>query len=168
LVRVIVYTINDPGRSGHGQCHRLVTSLLDEVAYPAHTLAVASHERWEIEVTIDETDTHQRRPRQPLHSRTPLGVLQELYGLLLAHYAIRAVMHEAVLRADVAPDRLSFVNTVRILQSAVFEGQIVAPSQQAAWRERLLRDIAREPLPQRDNRCNPRVVKRKMSNFDLK
>jgi len=168
LVRVIVYTINDPGRSGHGQQHRLVTSLLDEVAYPAHTLAVAYHERWEIEITIDETDTHQRRPRQPLRSRTPLGVLQELYGLLLAHYAIRAVMHEAALQAHVAPDRLSFVNTVRILRSAVFEGQIVAQSQQAAWRERLLHDIAREQLPQRDNRCHPRVVKRKMSNFDLK
>ncbi len=168
LVRVIVYTINDLGRSGHGQRHRLVTSVLDEVVYPAHTLAVAYHERWEIEITIDETDTHQRRPRQPLRSRTPLGVLQELYGLLLAHYAIRAVMHEAAVQAQVAPDRLSFVNTVRILRSAIFEGQIVAPAQLAAWRERLLRDIAREQLPKRDNRCHPRVVKRKMSNFDLK
>ena len=168
LVRVIMYTIDDPRRSGHGQRHRLVTSLLDEVAYPAHTLAIAYHERWDIEITIDETDTHQRRPRQPLRSRTPLGVLQELYGLLLAHYAIRAVMHEAAVYAQVAPDHLSFVNTVRILRSAVFEGQIVAPSQLATWRARLLRDIAREQLPERDNRCNPRVVKRKMSNFDLK
>jgi len=67
-----------------------------------------------------------------------------------------------------APDRLSFVNTVRILRSAVFEPQSVAPSQQAAWRERLLRDIARKPLPERDNRCNPRVVKRKLPNFEAR
>jgi hypothetical protein len=168
LVRVIEYTINDPARPGHGEHHRLVTSLLDEVAYPAQTLACAYHERWEVELTIDEIDTHQRRPRQPLRSRTPLGILQELYGLLLAHYAIRAVMHEAALHADVAPDRLSFVNTLRLLRNAVFEAQIVAPAQQAAWYDRLLRDIGREQLPERDNRCNPRVVKRKMSNFDLK
>jgi len=168
LVRVIEYTLDDPTRPGHGERHRLITSLLDEVAYPAHTLACAYHERWEVEITIDETDTHQRRPRQPLRSRRPLGVLQELYGLLLAHYAIRAVMHQAALKADVAPDRLSFVNTLRILRSAVFEFQIVAESQKAAWYERLLKDIGREQLPERDNRRNPRVVKRKMSNFKLK
>src|SRR3972149_2524389 len=168
LVRVIEYTLDDPTRPGHGERHRLITSLLDEVAYPAHPLACAYHERWEVEITIDETDTHQRRPRQPLRARRPLGVLQELYGLLLAHYAIRAVMHQAALKADVAPDRLSFVNTLRILRSAVFEFQIVAESQKAAWYERLLKDIGREQLPERDNRRNPRVVKRKMSNFKLK
>jgi Insertion element 4 transposase N-terminal/Transposase DDE domain len=168
LVRVIEYTIDDPTRPGHGQRHRLLTSWLDELAYPAKVLACAYHERWEVEITIDETNTHQRRPRQPLRSRTPQGVLQELYGLLLAHYAIRAVMHEAALRAEVAPDRLSFVNALRILRQAVFEFQIIAPSQQRAWYERLLQDIGREQLPERDQRCNPRVVKRKMSNFALK
>ena len=145
----------------------MITSLLDEVAYPAHALDCAYHERWEIEITIDETDTHQWRPR-PLRSRNPLGVLQELYGLLLAHYAIRAVMHEAALRADVPPDRLSFVNTVRLLRNAVFEFQIAAESQKTAWYGRLLQDIGREQLPVHDNRCDPRVVRRKMSNFDLK
>lgn len=168
LVRVIEYTLDDPARPGHGERHRIITSLLDEVAYPAQRLACAYHERWELELTIDETDTHQRRPHQPLRSRTPQGVLQELYGLLLAHYAIRAVMHEAALRAGVAPDRLSFVNTLRILGNAVFEFQIMAESQKTAWYDRLLRDIGREQLPKRDNRCNPRVVKRKMSNFALK
>lgn len=168
LVRVIEYTIDDPGRTGHGQRHRLVTSLLNYKLYPAHTLAVAYHERWEVEITIDETDTHQRRPLRPFRSRTPLGVLQEFYGLLIAHYAIRSLMHEAALQSDVAPDRLSFVNSVRIIRDAVFQSQIVAPSQAAEWRRRLLHDIGRELLPIRDNRSNPRVVKRKMSKFDLK
>lgn len=168
LVRVIEYTIDDPGRTGHGQRHRLITSLLNYKLYPAHTLAVAYHERWEIEITIDETDTHQRRPLRPFRSRTPLGVLQEFYGLLLTHYAIRSIMHEAALQSDVAPDRLSFINSVRIIRDAVFQAQIVAPSQSANWRQRLLQDIGRELLPKRDNRSNPRVVKRKMSKFDLK
>ncbi len=168
LVRVIEYTIDDPARPGHGERHRVITSLLNPVLYPAQALAVAYHERWEVEVTIDETDTHQRVPRRPLRSRTPTGVLQELYGLLLAHYAIRAVMHEAAVQAEVAPDRLSFVKAVRLLRSAVIEGQIVAEAQRPAWRARLLREIARHQLPARDGRCNPRVVRRKMSNFDVK
>lgn len=169
LVRVIEYTLDDPGRAGHGERHRLITSLLDEVAYPAPVLAAAYHERWEVEITIDETDTHQRRPRQPLRSRTPVGVLQELYSLLIAHYAVRTVMHQAALRADVAPDRLSFVKAVRILRIAVFEFQIVAPAQRDQLYARLLDDIAREQLPARAaRRCNPRVVKRKISNFPVK
>ncbi len=168
LVRVIEYTVNDPARPGHRERHRLITSLLNPVLYPALTLACAYHERWEVEITIDEVDTHQRHPRQPLRSRTPVGVLQELYGLLVAHYAIRAVMREAAMRVEIAPDRLSFVNAVRILRNAVFEAQIVAQEQHSQWFDRVLRDIGREVLPVRDHRCNPRVVKRKMSKFDLK
>jgi hypothetical protein len=168
LVRVIEYTINDPARTGYGERHRLVTSLLDPILYPAHTLAVAYHERWEIEITIDETDTHQRRPLHPFRSRTPLGVLQEFYGLLLAHYLIRAIMHEAAIQANLAPDRLSFVHTVRILRTAVFQAQIVASEQAANWYQQLLCDIGQAKLPQRLNRINPRVIKRKMSKFGLK
>lgn len=168
LVRVLEYTFDDPARPHHGQRHRLITSLLDATSVPAHDLAVHYHERWEVELVVDETDTHQRRPLRPFRSRTPRGVLQEVYGLLLAHYIIRTLMHEAALQADLAPDRLSFVGTLRIVREAVFQAQIVAPAQALEWYQRLLRNIGREQLPQRDNRCNPRVVKRKMSKFDLK
>ena len=77
-------------------------------------------------------------------------------------------MHDAAVRAEVPPDRLSFVNAVRILRNAVFEFQFVAESQKAAWYYRLRSDIRRERLIARDNRCNPYVVKRKRSNFGLK
>jgi hypothetical protein len=166
LVRVIEYQLMDPGRLGERR--RLITSLLDQAQAPAHALACAYHERWEVELTIDEVDTHQRRPRQPLRSRTPLGVLQELYGLLLAHYAIRVVMHDAAGIAGCDPDRLSFTKTLRLLRNAIFEAQIVASEQFALWYHQLLMRIGRQQLPARDNRCNPRVVRRKMSNFDLK
>ena len=168
LVRVIEYQLDDPGRPGHGEYRRLITSLLDAVAYPAHPLACAYHERWEVEITIDEMDTHQRQPKKPLRSRTPLGVLQELYGLLIAHYCVRKVMHDAALQADLAPDRLSFVKSLRILRNAVFEFQIVDPKQKPLLYQQLLNDISRVTLPERNNRSNPRVVKRKMSNFDKK
>lgn len=168
LVRIIEYTLDDPGRPGHGQRRRLLTSLYDEVAYPAHTLACAYHERWEVEITIDEMDTHQRRPLQPLRSRNHLGVLQELYGLLIAHYCVRKVMHDAAVQAGVDPDRLSFTKSVRLLRNAVFEFQIVAETQKPVLYQALLKDIARARLPKRANRSNPRVVKRKMSGFDKK
>ena len=168
LVRVIEYRLEDPGRPGHGQTRRLITSYLDEAHLSAQTLACAYHQRWEIELSIDEMDTHQRQPRQPLRSRTPLGVLQELYGLVIAHYALRAVMHQAAEQVGVAPNDLSFTKTLRLLRNALFEAQIVSRAQWPAWWARLLADIGRARLPQRDQRCNPRVVRRKFSNFPLK
>ena len=167
-MRVIKYTIDDPNRSGHGELHRLITSLLDPDLYPAHTLACEYHQRWEIEITIDEVNTHQRLPNIPLRSQKPVGVIQEAYGLLIAHYAVRAIMHEAALQAGLDPDRLSFINAVQVTRDAIPEFQMTAPEQLPRLYQRLLNDIARHRLPERDNRSNPRVVKRKMSKFKLK
>jgi hypothetical protein len=168
LVRVIEYTIDDPERPGHGERHRLITSLLDPDLYPAHTLACEYHQRWEAEIIIDEVDTHQRLPNLPLRSQKPVGVIQEAYGLLIAHYAVRSVMHDAAMHAGLDPDRLSFVNAVRIICEAVPEFQMTTPEQLPRLYQRLLDDIARHRLPEREDRANPRVVKRKMSKFKLK
>jgi hypothetical protein len=168
LVRVIEYTITDPNLPGYGETHRLVTTLLDPQAYPILELICTYHERWEVEVTIDEIKTHQRLLPGPLRSLKPVGVIQELYGLLIAHYIIRALMHEAAQQAHLDPDRLSFIGAIRVLQSAVPEFQMTTPEQLPALYQRLLQDIARKHLPERRLRFNPRVVKRKMSKFKLK
>jgi hypothetical protein len=168
LVRVIEYTIDDPNRPGHGMLHRLITSLLDPELYPAQTLASEYHQRWEIEITIDEVDTHQRLPNIPLRSKKPVGVIQEAYGLLIAHYAVRSVMHDAAVQNQLAPDRLSFTNAVHIIRDAIPEFQMTTPEQLPRLYQRLLNDIARHRLPERENRSNPRVVKRKMSKFKVK
>ena len=89
--------------------HSVATSLLDAAQYPAAALVLTYHERWEIELVVDELDTHQRQPRQPFRSRTPDGVVQELYGMLIAHYTVRACMHAIAGRLALPPDRLSFV-----------------------------------------------------------
>ncbi|MFQ5495976.1 MAG: IS4 family transposase [Phycisphaerae bacterium] len=81
VVRVIEYTLDEPNRTGHGERHRLVTTLLNAHQYPARELAVLYHDRWEIELGIDEIKTHQLRRHVHLRSRTPRGVLQELYGI---------------------------------------------------------------------------------------
>jgi hypothetical protein len=121
LVRVIEYTIDDPARPRPDERYRLVTSLLDPVRYPARTLALEYHQRWEIEGGLDELKVHQvdRRPAPHLRSRHPREVVQEVYGLVLAHRAIRCLMAEAAARAHLDPDRLSFTGTLRLLRRAI-------------------------------------------------
>lgn len=120
-VRVIEYMIDDPARPRPDEHYRLVTSLLDPVQAPATLLALEYHERWEIETTLDEVKVHQidRRPAPHLRSRHPREVVQEIYGLALAHRAIRCLMAEAAARAHLDPDRLSFVGTLRLLRRAI-------------------------------------------------
>jgi hypothetical protein len=167
-VRIIEYRINDPGRPGHNQLHRLLTTLLDPNEYPILDLICAYHERWEIELAIDEMDTHQRLPNRPLRSLRPVGVIQELYGLLIGHFALRYLMHEAALQAGVDPDRLSFVHGLRELLGAMPEFQMVVPEQWPQLYQRLLHDIAQVILPPRRNRINPRVVRRRQVKFNCK
>jgi hypothetical protein len=168
LVRVITYTITDPAVPGYAEQYRVLTTLLNPRHAPAHELACAYHERWEIELVVDELDTHQRLAARTLRSLKPVGVIQELYGLLLAHYAVRVLMHEAALQVDVDPDRLSFVHALEVVRDAIAEFQMVAPTELPVLYTRMLSDIAAKRLPERRPRSNPRVVKRKMSNFKLK
>jgi hypothetical protein len=166
LVRIIEYTLNDPGRPGSGEKHRLLTTLLDATRHPAKRLIVLYHERWEEELAIDELKTHQRE-RPVLRSETPGGVLQELDGLLLAHYVVRVLMSEAARRNDLPPRRLSFTGTLKVLRCRLPE----CPKSRKGlkrWYEDLLAEIAEEVLPPRRNRINPRVIKRKMSNWRKK
>jgi hypothetical protein len=167
-VRIIQSRVTDSALPGYGQVHRLLTTLLDPVRYPALELIALYHERWEIELVIDEIDTHQRLAQHCLRSLTPRGVIQELYGLVLAHVAIRSLMHAAALEADQDPDRLSFVHALEVVRDAVAEFQKTTPSQLPHLLARLLRDLVRGLLPPRRLRSNPRVVKTKMSKFKQK
>ena len=165
LVRIIEYKVSDPALADPNETHRLLTTLLDSECCPAVALICAYHERWEIEIAIDEMDTHQRLSAKTLRSLKPVGVIQELYGLLIAHFIIRSLMHEAALQANIAPSQLSFVHAVEVIKDAIPEFQMVAKDQREQLYQRLLKDMARRPLPERRNRVNPRVVKQKMSKF---
>lgn len=166
VVRIIEYTFNDPGRPGSGEKHRLLTTLLDAYKHPAKRLIRLYHERWEEELTIDEVKTHQRE-RPVLRSETPAGVVQEIAGLLLAHYVVRVLMCEAAAKNGVAPRRLSFTGTLKVLRCRLPECP-KSPQALERWYEDLLAEVAEEVLPRRRNRINPRVIKRKMSNWRKK
>jgi hypothetical protein len=170
LVRLIRYTLEDPKRPAHRVEHRLITSLLDPEHAGAEELAIAYHSRWEFELTIDEIKSHQRHPHTPLRSKKEkaVGVIQEIYGLLIAHYVVRAVMVEAAKKAELPPSRLSFTNTPRLIREMIPEAQRTAKADHPRLYRQLLEDVAAGALAPRANRCNPRVVKRKMSKFGVK
>lgn len=113
-VRVIEYRLE--GIADAEPLYRLVTNLLDEQAAAAAELAALYHERWEIESAFDELKTHLRGRQIVLRSKIPELALQEFYGLLLAHFAVRSLMHEAALQGKVDPDELSFVHAVRVVK----------------------------------------------------
>ena len=118
LVRVIDYTIED-GREHTDGSYRLFTTMLDPDQAPAPALAAAYTQRWEIEATFDELKTHQRGPRTVLRSKSPDLVLQEIWGHLCCHYAIRALMTDAAAHAGHDPDRVSFTTALRVARTSI-------------------------------------------------
>jgi hypothetical protein len=126
VVRVIDYRLRDvPGAEKQ---YRLITTILDPQQGPARELAALYHERWEIETALDELKTHLRGAQIVLRSKTPELVQQEFFGLLMAHFAIRGLMHEAALKADEDPDRLSFLHSVRVVQRRMARADAIPPS----------------------------------------
>jgi hypothetical protein len=161
-VRVIEYTHDDPNRPGAGERHRLITDLTDPADLPARDAPIVYHERWEQELAFDEIKTHLSGRAVPIRSKAPAGVVQEIYGLMLAHYVVRRAMHDAAAVASQDPDRLSFTDSLKVLQCQLPESPSVATE---TWYQRLLREVRRQELRPRRDRWYARVIKRKMSNW---
>jgi hypothetical protein len=125
-VRVIEYTLE--GIADAEPLYRLVTTILDQNLAPAKELAALYHERWEIETALDELKTHLRGAQMVLRSKTPDLVKQEFYGFMMAHFAVRGLMHEAALKADEDPDRLSFLHAVRVIRRKLPAFGAIPPS----------------------------------------
>jgi hypothetical protein len=126
-VRVIDYQVKGP-KEKKEESIRIITTILDWKAAPAQELAMLYHERWEFETTLDEFKTHLRGARTVLRSQTPEMVRQECYGLLLAHFAIRGLMHEAAMKSGRDPDRISFIHTVRVVRRTMPQFADISPS----------------------------------------
>ena len=115
MVRVIEYTIENDGEP---VVYRLITSLLDPVAFPALVLAIEYRKRWEVESTIDELKVHLLGCKTLIRSLNPREV-QEIYGWLLGHWAVRSLMFQVAEQADISPLRLSFTETLNVVRRAV-------------------------------------------------
>jgi hypothetical protein len=159
-LRVIEYQVSDERLGEPGHVYRIGTTWLNPRTAPAKELLGLYHERWEIEIVVDEIKTHLRVQQKVLRSHTPQGVRQELYALFVVHYAIRALMYCSALQADLDPDRLSFTEAVFQICETVTDqhGEQAAARQQ--WHiERLLQRLRRNLLPERRLRINRREIK---------
>ena len=126
-LRVIDYRVDDPGRPFAETLYRLVTTLLDPDEAPASELAALYAERWQVEISIKEIKIYQGRPNVVLRSKKPDGVLQELYGFLTVHYAIRCLLHQASLQEEIDPDRLSFTSALRAVRRKLSRPESFSP-----------------------------------------
>lgn len=125
LARIIDYTLDD-GRD-NPTVYRLVTTLLDPAEAPAADLAAAYAQRWEIESVFDELKTHQRGSKVVLRSKSPDLVLQEIWGYLCCHYAIRSLMAQVADHGGHDPDRISFTAALRITRQSVAQQGAFSP-----------------------------------------
>lgn len=125
-VRVIEYTIDTDKEQ---QIYRLITSLTDITLFPAVLLAKEYHQRWEVENTIDELKVHLNERKTPIRSQNPREVVQEVYGWLLGHWAIRSLMFQVASHAQMSPLRLSFTGTLNIVRRAVPKFQQLEPQE---------------------------------------
>jgi hypothetical protein len=129
-VRVVEYMVTN--RDESTETIRLITSILDPVAAPAAELAALYHERWEFELTLDEIETHQMASSKLLRSKTPELVRQEIWALLLAHYAVRCFMREAADDIGEDVDQLSFTRSIRVIRRQVLGPAGFSPSSSRA------------------------------------
>lgn len=150
---------------------RLLTSLLDPKTHPAAELVELYHERWEIELGYGEIKTRLLERQEAIRSRTPEGVRQELWAILLAYNLVRVEMERAASEAGVEPRRISFVHALSMIRTAwiVWSSEPVSPGRIPEHLLDLRRDLGMLVLPERrTERRFPRVVKIKMSNYDKK
>jgi len=124
-VRVVEYEVDGQGDSGEIFC--LVTTLTDPEEITAVELAAAYRQRWEFETALDELEIHQRGPARVLRSKSAEMVKQEIWALLLAHYAIRDLICQAASQADIDPDRLSFIRSLRVIRRQVTDQAAFSP-----------------------------------------
>jgi hypothetical protein len=125
-VRVIEYTI---ATDESEQSYRLITSLTDVVLFPAFLLATEYHRRWSVENTIDELKVHLNGRKTPIRSQKPREVVQEVYGWLLGHWAVRSLMFQVTDYAQISPLRLGFTGTLNVVRRAVPKFQRLEPEE---------------------------------------
>lgn len=163
-VRVIEYTL--PAMAADTRSYRLVTTVLDPARAPAAELAVLYHERWEMETAFDELKTHLKGGQRVLRSKTPELVRQEAWGFLLAHFALRALMHEAALGALPRardPDTLSFTHALRTTRRTLPHVAALPPSGPSARPPRARRDSRGTARGDRQLESRPRRPPRRQA-----
>jgi hypothetical protein len=168
-VRIIAYRITDERLGEKDKVYRLVTTWLNPRVAPARERIALYHERWEIELVIDEIKTEERAQRKVLRSKTPEGVRQELYGISLAHCAVRVLLAQAAIEAELDPDRLSFSEGLFELTETIALALTLEPEEATEpLLARLRHEMAQHVLPEPRLRINRREVKQVSNKYKPK
>jgi hypothetical protein len=138
---------------------------MDIATFPALLLAAEYHRRWEIENTLDELKVHLNGRKTPIRSKNPREVIQEIYGWLLGHYCIRAIMFKSATQTGISPLRLSFTGSMQIIRRAIPQFQQAPLLEIQVFFSWLIEEISDQKIPAPQNRVNPRVVKKSRSKF---
>jgi hypothetical protein len=165
-VRVIRYTHNDPNRTGCGEVHVLVTSLLDASKYLGAELIELYHVRWEEEIAFSEWKVAMSQGKL-LRSQSPEMVRQEIWGMLISHYILRTLIHRSAEEAGVEPMQISFTGALDILQARLPEVKKSRPMKKK-WLADVISEIGREQIPPRAQRINPRKLKNRSKAWPTK
>ncbi len=147
--------------------YRLVTNILNPAQAPALELARLYSERWTVETAFNEIKTHLRGSHIVLRSKLPELVRQDVYGLLLAHFGVRFVMHDAAVSEDICTEELSFVHTLRVVHRKLPWFISFPPPERSYVSEVMRSETLEERVRCRPRRHCPRGVKRKMSNWNV-
>lgn len=131
-VRVIDYQIDTDDPADSPETYRVITSVLDPADTDATELAIAYHQRWEIETTFRQIECQLLTPGSTLRSKTPELIRQEIWGMLLTHYAIRAFMKDAADTIDIDPDRISTIRAINIIRRSVTDPAALSPLREEA------------------------------------
>jgi Insertion element 4 transposase N-terminal/Transposase DDE domain len=172
-VRVIEYTVTVTATTPDGasttrvELFRLITTITEPHLATATQLAQCYHQRWESETVYKALKTHQRGPRQVLRSQDPDGIAQELYAYLITYQAVRRLMYQAAVAADIDPDRLSFTTALRAVRRFITSAATATGHLLACLLDRAIRQILQDQHDRRD-RASPRVVKRSQSPYPSK
>ncbi len=166
VVRVIRYTHKDPNRTGCGEVHVLITSLLDEQKYPAAELIELYHVRWEEEIAFSEWKVAMCEGTM-LRSQCPEMVRQEVWGMLISHFIIRTLIFRGAEQAGVEPISISFTGALDIFHARLPEAK-KSRAMCKQWLAALLMEIGQEQLPPRVDRINPRKLKKRSKAWPTK
>ncbi|AUB38232.1 IS4 transposase [Nostoc flagelliforme CCNUN1] len=168
LLRVIEYTIENRDNPTEQIRYRLITSLLDIEKFPAQLLAIEYHQPWEVENTIDELKVHLLARKTPVRSQKPREAVQEIYGWLLAHWAVRSLIFQAANSNPSCTITPEFHWDITSYSSCVAKIPTLATSRTPFFFSWLNLEILDTLLPERVHRTNPRVVKKPVSKFRSK
>jgi hypothetical protein len=163
-VRVIRFNLSSPGY--RPESVTLVTTLLDPEKYSAQDLAQLYVRRWKIELWFRDIKTSMGM--EVLRCKSPQMLHKELEMFFIAYNLIRCLIADAGVINDVELDRMSFKGTVdSVRQFSLAIAQARSNKQQQRLILELLEVIARDQVPDRPDRIEPRAVKRRPKPFPV-